>query len=240
MVDRVGAVVALKPLAKAKSRVTDIPAPLRQRLAWLMAVDTLSALSLAVDHVLVISDQPSLHASLQAIGLGNVEVLPEQSGNDGELPGLNSALRQGDLVLRERRFDSVLACVSDLPTATAAAIRRLTSAVSARRLPSTRAFLSDAGGIGTTMLIASGVPLNPLFEGASAAAHLASGAYLVTDADLGGPAPELRSDVDDLQALLVASRLGVGHATRRLIDPVYGGLASYLNRTPQSTPERRR
>ena len=40
------AVVALKPSEYAKSRL-DLPAPLRQRLAWTMALDTLRALAAA-------------------------------------------------------------------------------------------------------------------------------------------------------------------------------------------------
>ena len=63
-VDRsTAAVVALKAAEHAKSRL-DFPAPLRRRLAWTMAVDTLAALSAAVSQVLVVSNQPALASRL--------------------------------------------------------------------------------------------------------------------------------------------------------------------------------
>lgn len=46
-VSTAAAVVALKQSPYAKSRL-DVPAPLRRRLAWTMALDTLSALASAV------------------------------------------------------------------------------------------------------------------------------------------------------------------------------------------------
>ena len=64
MHERVAAVVALKTLPAAKSRMSSLPAPLRERLARCMAIDTLSALAPAVDEVLVVSDQPDLPAAL--------------------------------------------------------------------------------------------------------------------------------------------------------------------------------
>ena len=63
---RVAAVVALKTLPAAKSRLSSLPDPLRERLARCMAIDTLSALAPAVDEVLVVSDQPDLPAALAA------------------------------------------------------------------------------------------------------------------------------------------------------------------------------
>ena len=55
--------VALKRSDVAKSRLASVPAPLRRRLAWTMAVDTLRALT-AVLPVIVISNQPELAARL--------------------------------------------------------------------------------------------------------------------------------------------------------------------------------
>ena len=86
----VGAVVALKPTEFAKSRLGTVPDPLRRRIAWTMAVDTLTALVAAVDRVLVVSDQPSLEARLRRLGL-SVAVTPE--------PG--RVVRAGDRIRRE-------------------------------------------------------------------------------------------------------------------------------------------
>ena len=97
------AVIALKPIEHAKSRLA-VPDPLRRRLAWTMALDTLSALCRALPHVLVVSDQPALEARLRRAGLA-LEVISE-SGH----VGMNSALTQGALSLRAQGFTSVLAC----------------------------------------------------------------------------------------------------------------------------------
>ena len=102
------AVIALKPIEHAKSRLA-VPDPLRRRLAWTMALDTLTALSRALPHVLVVSDQPALEARLRRAELA-VEVISE-SGH----VGMNSALTRGALSLHAEGFVSVLACVGDLP-----------------------------------------------------------------------------------------------------------------------------
>ena len=63
-----GAVVALKSGEYAKSRL-GLPVPLRQRLAWTMALDTLRALEGALPHVLVVSAQPALGSRLARAGI---------------------------------------------------------------------------------------------------------------------------------------------------------------------------
>jgi 2-phospho-L-lactate guanylyltransferase (CobY/MobA/RfbA family) len=102
------AVIAIKPIEYAKSRLA-VPDPLRRRLAWTMALDTLSALCRALPHVLVVSDQPALEARLRRAGLV-VDVISE-SGH----VGINSALTRGALRLHAQGFTSILACVGDLP-----------------------------------------------------------------------------------------------------------------------------
>src|SRR3954454_15806567 len=106
----VGAVVALKAGEFVKSRLEPLPQPLRQRLAWTMAVDTLRSLREAVDAVVVVSDQPALRHRLLRAGLGNVEVVPE-----GRPVGMNEALRLGADRVRAAALPRVLACVGDLP-----------------------------------------------------------------------------------------------------------------------------
>ncbi len=77
-------------------------------------------------------------------------------------------------------------------------------------MPGGRAFVADAEGTGTTLLVAApGVTLDPRFGGGSAARHAASGA-----AALDGEWPGLRRDVDTPADLAAALALGVGPATR--------------------------
>ncbi len=218
----VAAVVALKPVERAKSRLAPVPDPLRRRLAWTMALDTLAALAASVDHVLAVSDQPALASRLARAGL-DVEVLPE-SGRTG----LNAALMHGDTALRAAGHATVLACVGDLPALRTTSVARVLAASAGHP----RSFLADATGVGTTMLVARGVPLDPHFQGRSAAAHRVSGAVALNSAGLGGPVAEARRDVDTEVDLLDAVALGLGRATAALVDPDSGRLGRFALVTP--------
>lgn len=212
-----GAVVALKPAATAKSRLTEISIPLRRRLAQAMALDTLTALAAAPVTVVVVSDDPALPRILSAAGI-TADLVPEPSP-----PGMNAALAAGAEQLRAAGHDPVLACVGDLPALRPESVR----AVLAASGPGQRAFVADASGVGTSMLIASGLPLNPRFQGGSAAAHRDSGARQIDDRDLVRAVPDARTDVDDLASLADAIALGVGPHTARLVDTDAGSVAEY-------------
>lgn len=208
------AVVALKATAQAKSRLGSVPDPVRRRLAWTMAVDTLAALSAAVGHVVVVSLQPALASRLARAGL-DVEVVPE-----GRTRGLNGSLALGAEVARTAGFDTVLACVGDLPALRPDSVRRVLDA--AGGFP--RSALADSTGVGTTMLIARGADLQPRFQGRSAAAHHSSGATLLTGESLS----DARRDVDTEVDLADATRLGLGHSTGPLVDLATGRLWTYV------------
>jgi 2-phospho-L-lactate/phosphoenolpyruvate guanylyltransferase len=210
------AVIALKPIEHAKSRL-DIPDPLRRRLAWTMALDTLSALCRALPHVLVVSDQPALEARLRRAGLA-LEVISE-SGH----VGMNSALTRGALTLRAQGYTSVLASVGDLPALRPESVGRILAASRSHQ----RSFVTDASGIGTTMLVAHEVELAPQFQGRSAAAHHASGAMSLHEEAIGSPVADARRDVDTEADLAAAIGLGVGPATSALIDHERGRLGCY-------------
>ena len=212
-----GAVIAIKPMEHAKSRLA-VPDPLRRRLAWTMALDTLSALCRALPHVLVVSDQPALEARLRRAGIA-VEVISE-SGHFG----INSALSRGALCLQAQGFTSILACVGDLPALRSESVARIVDA--SRDHP--RSFVADASGVGTTMLLAHDVELTPQFQGRSAAAHHASGAVSLVAEAIGSPVADARCDVDTEADLAAAIELGVGPATSALIDHERGRLGRYL------------
>ena len=211
------AVIAIKPMEHAKSRLA-VPDPLRRRLAWTMALDTLSALCRALPHVLVVSDQPALEARLRRAGLA-VEVISE-SGHFG----INSALNRGALCLHAQGFTSILACVGDLPALRSESVARIVDA--SRDHP--RSFVADASGVGTTMLVAHDAELAPQFQGRSAAAHHASGAVSLVAEAIGSPVADARCDVDTEADLTAAIELGVGPATSALIDHARGRLGRYL------------
>ena len=200
--------VALKRSDVAKSRLASVPAPLRRRLAWTMAVDTLRALT-AVLPVIVISNQPELAGRLSRERI-SARVLAEPL-----VAGMNAALRHGEKAATGAGFSSTLACVGDLPALRPASVR----AVLAAAINPGRAFVADASGTGTTMLIASGTELDPHFQGRSAAGHRESGAVALSAADLGGPLADARRDVDSEVDLYDAYFLGLGSATAQLFDP---------------------
>jgi len=115
-----------------------------------------------------------------------------------------------------------LACVGDLPALRPASVR----AVLAAAINPGRAFVADASGTGTTMLIASGTELDPQFQGRSAAGHRESGAVALSAAELGGPLADARRDVDSEVELYDAYFLGLGPATAQLFDQ-HGRLGRY-------------
>lgn len=206
--DRVTVVVALKNGPHAKSRLSGLPDPVRRRLAWTMAVDTLLACAAAAE-VIVVSRQPAVRSRLIRAGV-RARVVSEAGPG-----GLNAALQQGAVAAGGR----VLACVGDLPALRPDDVLAVIAASSA----SERVFLADASGIGTTMLLAPATELEPRFGGRSAAAHHASGARALDFAG-GGRA---RRDVDTEVDLADAVRLGVGPTTGALIDPATGRVGQY-------------
>ena len=118
----------------------------------------------------------------------------------------------------------MLACVGDLPALRPGSVATVLAGAAAYE----RAYVPDATGIGTTMLLAAaGVALGPHFQGRSAAAHHSSGATPLTDERLGAAVPDARRDVDTEVDLGDAAGLGLGPATRALLDPVSGRLGTY-------------
>jgi 2-phospho-L-lactate/phosphoenolpyruvate guanylyltransferase len=202
-----GAVVALKPLRSAKSRLQAVPVPYRQHIAWCLAYDTISALASSFDQVVVVSNEPSLSARLSSLA-PTVRVRSE-----GPSLGMNAALTAGAAELLRHGASLVAACVGDLPCLRPETVGRLVAAAGRH----SRCFVPDAAGTGTTMLFARGVSLDPRFQGPSAAAHRGSGAVPLTEEEV-GPLADARRDVDTLDDLVDAERIGLGPRTAALFD----------------------
>lgn len=192
-------VIPLKPLSRAKSRLgATAGEALRPGLALAFAQDTVSAAvgCAAVRDVAVVTDDPLAADALSALG---ARILP-----DLPAAGLNAALAYGTERVRARAPESAVAALNaDLPALRPAELLRVLNAAAA--FP--RAFLTDAAGIGTTLL--SAAPhrrLRPAFGGPSRARHLASGAVELALTDV----PGARQDVDTADDLRVALSLGVG------------------------------
>jgi 2-phospho-L-lactate guanylyltransferase len=194
-------VIPLKPLARAKSRLSDTAADLRPGLALAFAQDTVAAAlcCAAVKDVAVVTDDALAGRELGALG---ARIVPDEPHG-----GLNAALAHGAAAVRAARPESAVAALNaDLPALRPLELARVLDA--AAEFP--RAFLPDAAGIGTTVLAArEGEELRPVFGTDSRARHQASGAVeLVLDA-----VDSVRQDVDTGADLRAALALGVGPRT---------------------------
>ncbi|MFJ9151406.1 2-phospho-L-lactate guanylyltransferase [Streptomyces sp. NPDC102270] len=195
-------VIPLKPLARAKSRLSDTAGDgVRPGLALAFAQDTVAAALAcpAVGDVAVVTDDALAGRELAALG---ARIVPDEPRG-----GLNTALAHGAAVVRSTRPESPLAALNaDLPALRPLELARVLDA--AAQFP--RAFLADAAAIGTTLLAARGdAELRPAFGPDSRARHRASGAaeLPLTEVD------SVRQDVDTGEDLRVALALGVGPRT---------------------------
>lgn len=198
-------VVPAKRLAVAKTRLrpvtADLPDPGAAHADLVLALlgDTVAAAlgCPSVRRLLVVTDDPAARRLVRRLGAGTVADEPDE--------GLNPALAHGAAGLR----GPVAALSSDLPALRPEELgAALAAAEDAAREGRPRTFVADEGGIGTTLLTALGVPLDPRFGPGSAAAHAAAGALPLTVA-----VPTLRRDVDTADDLAAAGRLGTGPRT---------------------------
>lgn len=212
--------VPLKPLAEAKSRLRGAAAG-HEDLVLDLARATVSA-ALAADgvaRVLVVTRDVRAAAALHACGAG---VLPDE-GRD-----LNDALRRAEAAVTGRGSGPgrhalraglgqdrpahaadgsaqpwagpVAALPADVPALRPAELAQALADAAGRR-----AYVPDAAGLGTVLLVAApGEPLDPRFGPGSADAHERSGALRLT-----GAWPTLRRDVDTADDLAVVRAWGV-------------------------------
>jgi 2-phospho-L-lactate guanylyltransferase len=202
-------VMPMKSWDRAKSRLHIEPAS-RRALAEAFARDTLDAvLACPVVAEVVVVTRGDL--VVDQIASAGAHVIQEPANRP--LDTLGSAIRHGIAWAAAHRPHAPLAVVpSDLPALTADALGDLLAAASAHLF----AFVADANGDGTTVLTGRTPDLmRPGYGPGSAERHRGYGAYELAAADA------LRQDVDTLDDLVAADRLGLGPHTR----DVYAGLA---------------
>lgn len=197
-----GVVVPLKSPAIGKSRLAGLGDTARRDLVEALALDTVSAVAgcRSVALVLVVTDDVGLATTVRDLG---VPAVPDGA------TGLNASLRQGaaEVVRREPALRPVALC-GDLPC-----LKPTDLALVLEASPQDRpAFVSDAAGIGTTLYVAPDLQrFAPRFGPNSRTAHLAAGAFELTDA-----APlSVRRDVDTPADLHAALLIGTGPRTTR-------------------------
>lgn len=192
-------VIPVKRLPDAKSRLGALPGEHRAALALAFACDTVVAAagSPLVAAVFVVTGDRKVAGRLGALG---ARILPDDAPG-----GLNGAVESGRArALADNPHRRVAALTADLP---GLLTDDLTDALAAA--PDGRAFVADAPGSGTTLLLSDvRGTLSARFGVDSRYAHEASGAVL-----LSGAGRSLRRDVDTMEDLEDAVRLGVGAHT---------------------------
>lgn len=197
------AVVPVKPPTIGKSRILGPTDLQRRQLAEAFALDTVAACltSDRIAEVLVATDDAAFSTKFAELGCATIP--------DGDTTDLNSALHQAVAESR-RRWPTLtpVALCADLPSLRSADLDAALASVA--RGP---AFVADAAGSGTTLYLAAYDAFDPHFGADSRRRHLSAGAV-----EIFGELRTLRQDVDDLDDLRAALRLGVGAETGRLVD----------------------
>lgn len=200
------AVVPVKALATAKSRLSAGSPEHRQALAGAFAADTISAVRMVsdIEAVLVVCGDRRL---AQTFAAPRVTVLDEP-----EPGGLNAAATAGIRWAASRHpAAGVVVIPADLPALRGDDVQTALSLAVCHP----RAALADREGVGTTMLTGlPGSPPRPRFGRGSYAAHLSDGAVGLD----GGGLDRAVRDVDTHHHLSQVRLLGVGVATGRVLD----------------------
>ncbi|MET9080752.1 2-phospho-L-lactate guanylyltransferase [Streptomyces sp. NPDC004237] len=193
-------IVPIKGLDRAKTRLRGaVPADEHTDLVLALLLDTVAAATQVggVRRLLVVCEDERIPTALTSTGVECVDARG--------LPSLNAALTFGAEHLRTPR-GAVGALQADLP-----ALRPAHLAAAIEEAAGRRAYCSDRSGTGTTLLLAApGQPLDPRFGPGSADAHAATDAVRV-----GESLASLRCDVDTVDDLTTAARLGLGRSTLR-------------------------
>lgn len=235
------AVLAVKHLSAAKSRLTERPVTeSHRRLVLAMFDDTLAAVRAAgVDRIVVVSPDPLICRTAADRGALTVAdppapatpAAPPAAGSDR----LNAALRHGAATARlcwgpPARIAYIQA---DLPAVRPASLR----AALARSATESAAFVADRNGTGTSVLFAT-PEFPPRFGPGSAAAHRQGGAV---ELDPGARRwPDLAADVDTPDDLDHVLRLGTGPATLAALAATAAEPAAALTGPGSTAPARSR
>jgi 2-phospho-L-lactate/phosphoenolpyruvate guanylyltransferase len=202
--ERWAIVVPVKRLDGAKTRLR-LDRDVRIELALAIAADTVRAAiaCLWTEAVIVVTDDTRAASVLRDLGAVVVPDRPDA--------GLNPALVHGATVPAVPMGAGVAALAADLPALRPGELADVLAATSQHGV----VVVADAAGRGTTLLAATSVErFRPAFGEGSRARHVAAGAFDLSDS----AGHSLRCDVDTLADLSVASSLGLGPASARVVQ----------------------
>lgn len=203
------AVLPVKPHDSAKSRLLPVDDDRRDQLVAAFGTDVIRALSRSgrVARVAVVGRSWPLPHDPEVEVVWIDEPTRFRSGDAG---ALNSALASSVSSLRRDQSRPIVLVTADLPSLRS----REVSAILDRAAGVDRAFVADAAGSGTTMLLVgrTAEPV-PSFGPESARRHRESHALDLSCA----AGPGARLDVDVAADLHAALAIGVGSATARVL-----------------------
>ena len=211
-------VVPIKDLDQAKSRL-DLTDPIRRGLALAIAIDSLRAVAGAAAEVVVVTSEETF----AAIIVDAPDLLAQLVHVPDPESGLNVGFEVG---LAATTHDARAALVGDLPALTSVELAQALSQVE----PASVRHVPDHSGVGTTLLAGNGQVPVPRYGVASAAAHAANGSVPIEGAGAG-----LRLDIDSIDDLIAAAKIGVGLETARWLAVVLAGARNPLPAHQQAT-----
>ena len=191
-------VIPVKDTRHGKSRLARAVGSDRTDLSAAIASDTLTAAFDAVgpDRLVLVTSDAGLTGVWRSRG---VHVVPDPG------TGLNDAISAG--MRYAGQGVSVAALLGDLPALDGTSLRTALEAAAGVA----ESFVPDADGTGT--VLRCGRDFTPRFGAESASRHEADGATRLELA-----LPRLRTDVDDARSLASARGLGLGPATRAVLE----------------------
>lgn len=188
-------VIPVKPPAHGKSRL-DAAGPGRASLARAIALDTIEAAA-RVCAIVVVTADAAVAAAARELGATVID--------EGEPAGLNAAIARGVDAARTTHRAAMLGDLPALQPRELAATLRAAASVE-------RGVVPDAEGTGSTLVTArAGVGWASAFGVDSLARHRELGCTLL-DA-----APSVRRDVDTVDHLDAAARIGLGPRTAAIL-----------------------
>ncbi|MGY4710080.1 2-phospho-L-lactate guanylyltransferase [Mycolicibacterium sp. CBM1] len=202
----VGVIIAVKRLSAAKTRLAPVfSSDTREQVVLAMLIDTIAAARAvdAVQSITVITPDDTAAAAVRELG---AEAIADPTPATDPDP-LNTAVRFASAAVT-RRTPNTVVLQGDLPALRSVELDEALAQARVYR----RSFVADRHASGTAALFAFGAALEPLLGKDSARRHRDSGAVELT-----GVWPGLRCDIDTLEDLRAARRLGVGPATTRAI-----------------------
>jgi 2-phospho-L-lactate guanylyltransferase len=233
-VTRWAVVIPFKGAADAKSRLSgSLADDERAAIALAFLIDTVSAVRAvpALSSVIVVSNQPELAARLAATAAGDADarVIPDPGG------GINAAVAAGLAHARASEPEAFTAAITgDLAALRPADLARAFELAELEAACGTGlTFVPDRAGSGTTMVAFAPTADSPTHFGiGSSAAHASAGFRALAIP----PESSLRLDIDDADDLERARLLGLGAATRAVLERRVRPRSSGPATRPASSP----